>query len=296
MLDRLKGMIRHDTSSNLRKALAAESRGYAAIITRKLDQLGLCYRFPRSQKDFSNTGIQHVRFNRAVATPEGIYLEIDTLRLPRGISLNNINDGTILHDLSVACRRPVVFRSGVESGAWLIVGRDAGVWGIQAKIGFSEIMEHFPEHSRKLLIIPLGVGENHLLKFESIDEFPHALIGGATKAGKTTFMHAWICALILKNSPELLKVVLIDLKGGVEFTRYQRVPHLLEGGFIKDKKDVVPMLEALQKVMEERLSKFEAAGGIQNVAAWNYRHRSAQLYRIIVFIDELASLMLEPDL
>jgi hypothetical protein len=175
------------------------------------------------------------------------------------------------------------------------VGRDAGVWGIQSRIDFSDIMGHFPERSRKLLLLPLGVGENRLLKFDSLDEWPHALVGGATKSGKTTLLHAWICALVLHNRPQMLKLVLIDLKGGVEFTRYKALPHMMEDGFVKDKEQVVPMLERLQRIMEKRLEMFEEAGGIQNVAAWNYQHRP-RLYRVAVFVDELASIMLEPDL
>jgi DNA segregation ATPase FtsK/SpoIIIE-like protein len=156
-------------------------------------------------------------------------------------------------------------------------------------------MERYPENSRKLLLVPLGAGENRLLKFDSIDEWPHALVGGATKSGKTTLLHGWICALLLKNRPRMLKLVLIDLKGGVEFTRYKNVPHMMRDGFVKDKADVVPMLEKLQYIMEDRLEKFEQEGGVQNVAAWNYQHRP-RLYRIVVFVDELASIMLEPDL
>lgn len=286
----------HEENGALKRTLASEARFYADVLIQKMTQLNICYRYPRTQKDVLQSGIQRVKFRRAVTTPEAIYLELDTLRLPRGVSLASINDERILDDLSVACRRPVKFRSGVQAGAWLIVGRDSGVWGIQSRLQFAEIMDRYPDKSRKLLVVPLGVGENHLLKFDSIDEFPHALIGGATKAGKSTFMHAWICALMLKNAPEALRMVLIDLKGGVEFTRYQKAPHLLEGGFIKDKTDVIPMLTTLQKTLEERLAMFEQAGGIQNVAAWNYRHHAKPLYRIVVFIDELASLMLEPDL
>ena len=74
-------------------------------------------------------------------------------------------------------------------------------------------------------------------------------IVGATGAGKTTFLHTWICSLIQHNTPAQVRLALVDLKGGIEFTRYKEIPHMMdaemlgdefkEGGFIKKGGDVV---------------------------------------------------------
>src|SRR5690606_31417726 len=125
------------------------------------------------------------------------------------------NADKILDDLSVACGHPVRFIKSYDS-AWLVVERESGVFGIKSRVPFSDVMKEWPDKSRKVLLVPMGLGRNRRLVYQSLDEFPHALIGGATKSGKTTLLHSWICALILKNSPESLRLVLIDLKGGVE--------------------------------------------------------------------------------
>jgi S-DNA-T family DNA segregation ATPase FtsK/SpoIIIE len=284
----------------LRKQLHREADYFAAVIQARLTQLGIAYRYAKSEKDFVQSNVQQVDFLKAVGTPEGIYLMVDSRRLPRGVRIADLDDDAVLDDLSVACRRPVRFRYSVRSGAWFIVERASGAWGVPRKLVFKEVLAEWPHSSRKKLLVPMGVGENRKLTYRSLANFPHALIGGATGAGKTTMLHGWICSLLMKNPPADLRVGLVDLKGGVEFTRYRALGHVLgnqEGddvdGFAKLADGVVPLLEWLRQEMDGRLERFERAGGIQNVDIWNYRRRSDHLPRIVLFVDELASLMLD---
>jgi len=286
------------------RELSREAKYFADLLSRKLEQLNVCYRYKRNEKDWMERGTQRVKFSLAVVDPDALWLKIDTSprQFPRGISLANIDNPDVLGDLSVSAARPVHFRRS-EDGAWLMVERQAGVFGIK-QIDFADIIEQWPTNEKPLQL-PMGLTHNRKLIYRSLADFPHALIGGATMSGKTTLMHAWICALILKNSPHALKLVLIDLKGGVEFTRYKDLPHLWMyqkedgttlGGFVKNRDNVIPVLDLLRWEMDRRLAMFESAGGQQNIIAWNHYHRKNPLFRIVVFIDELASLMLEPDL
>ncbi len=280
-----------DPESKIKAQLAKEARGYAGLIIRKLDRLGVCYRYKTSEKKH---GLQSVKFNRAVTTPEAIYLEIDTLRLPRGISLSDLCKDEILDDLTVTCRRPIRFRKGTDSGAWLIVEREVGAWGIPRKLTWSDVINHWPEHTSKPLLVPMGVGENRKLVYRSLANMPHALVGGATGAGKTTLLHVWTCSLLMHNSPDQLHLIFIDLKGGAEAQFYEGVPHLVEDGIIYEKEKVIPALELLYETVEKRLEKFRR-GKVQNIAAWNYTHRQ-KLPRMLLIIDELANVMLDKSL
>jgi len=303
MLAKLKSLAAPAMKPTAGRELQSEARYYGDLLSRKLEQLNICYRYRKSEKDFLERGIKRVTFKLAVAQDEAIWLLIDTgpRKFPRGISLADINKPEILNDLSVAAQRPIRFKQSGD-GAWLVIERATGVFGIR-EIGFGEMLENWPQNSRKELLLPFGLAANRRLVYESLVEFPHLLIGGATQAGKTTLTHAWICALALHTPPSRLSLVLIDLKGGVEYTRYQKLPHLwryesTEGpvsGFVKDREKAVPVLELLRWEMDRRLAMFEPSG-VQNIAAWNHRHRSDPMPRIVVFIDELASLMLEPDL
>lgn len=283
-------------------ALTQEARYYAKMLTRKLEQLDICYRYPKSKGDFLDKGISRVQFARAVATPEALYYQIDGLRLPRGVKLADIDAPDILDDLSVACNHPVRMNRDIN-GAWLIIERDSGVFAIPSKLVFADVLNTWPGDSRKPLIVPLGVGQNKVVQFRSLAEMPHALIGGATGAGKTTFLHSWICGLFIHNPPQALRLALVDLKGGTEFTDYKRLPHILTpeetgngidagpNGFVKSPETIIPLLSWLQGEMDSRLSRFESAGGVRNLAEWNFKHRAAQLPRIVLIVDELAVIM-----
>lgn len=291
--------------------LKQDAHYYARLIIKKLEQLDICYRFPKSQRDYMSAGVQRVRIDEAIATPEALYFRIDSLRLPRGVKLADIAAPEVLDDLSVACGRVVRAHRDLN-GAWLIVERDSGNFAIPAKLDFGDVLKAWPTSSLKPLLVPLGAGSNKKIQYRSLAEMPHALVGGATGAGKTTFLHSWICALFIKNRPPDLRLALVDLKGGVEFTRYQVLPHLLETsvvdpddpeavaeqvrGFVKDTEAVIPLLRYLQRQVDQRLARFEAAGGIQNLAEWNYRRKAEHLPRIVVVIDELAVIMYNPAL
>lgn len=296
---------KRDDDAIAARALAREAKFYANLLSNKLEQLNICYRYRKSEKDLIERGVQKVKFNLAVTQEEALWLRIDTSprRFPRGVSLAHIDAETVLSDLSVSAGRPVHFRKS-DNGAWLMIERESGVFGIRAHIDIADMVKAWPDNNA-ILQVPLGLAANRKLIFRSIDEFPHALIGGATKSGKTTLLHAWICALLLRHKPSELQIVMIDLKGGVEFTRYKELPHVwtYEGkdettlhGFVKDREKVIPVLEVLRWEMDRRLALYEQAGGVQHIAMWNYRHRRNPMPHIVIFIDELASLMLEPDL
>jgi len=278
MLQQLTSRLQVKSRDAGERTLRREARYFAGLISKKLEQLDICYRYRKNERDLIERGVKRVSFKIAVTQDEAIWLMIDTSprQLPRGVSLHDINDSKVLNDLSVACARPVRFKQNID-GAWLVIERETGVFGIRSRIEFGDMMKNWPDN--KVLQVPLGLAANRKLVFRSLDEFPHALIGGATKSGKTTLTHAWICALALHNKPQLLNLVLIDLKGGVEFTRYKKLPHLwhfskchgetLEtfDGFVKDRDDVVPVLEILRREMDRRLDMFERAGGVQSIAA-----------------------------
>ena len=60
----------------------------------------------------------------------------------------------------------------------------------------------------------------------ALAEFGHALITGATRSGKSSWIHAALAALLSRNGPDVLRLALVDPKR-VEFVRWAHVPHLL---------------------------------------------------------------------
>ena len=125
---------------------------------------------------------------------------------------------------------------------------------------------------------------------------PHLLIAGTTGSGKSVCVNALIASLLLQNSPEALKFVMVDPKR-VELTFYNGIPHLL-APVVVDLERVVPALQWVSREMDERYRRF-AREGVRNIAEFNTRMQAAGqkgFNYLVVVIDELADLMmLAPD-
>ncbi|WP_322800825.1 DNA translocase FtsK, partial [Thermoflexus sp.] len=121
---------------------------------------------------------------------------------------------------------------------------------------------------------------------------PHLLIAGTTGSGKSVCINALITCLVCNNTPEELRLVLIDPKM-VELVRWNGLPHLY-GKVEFEIERIVGVLRWLTRQMEERYRQF-AAVGARNLADFNARAEEAgetRLPYIVLFIDELADLMM----
>ena len=101
--------------------------------------------------------------------------------------------------------------------------------------------------------------------YGNIEDMPHLLIAGATKSGKSVTVQNLIVSLLYKNSPDDLKILVIDPKR-VEFTIYKNLPHL-GTPVITDAKNAVKALNWAIGEMERRYEYFaENHSGIQNLS------------------------------
>jgi S-DNA-T family DNA segregation ATPase FtsK/SpoIIIE len=125
---------------------------------------------------------------------------------------------------------------------------------------------------------------------------PHLLIAGTTGSGKSVCVNSIIAALLLQNTPDDLKMLMVDPKR-VELTAYNGIPHLAMPVVVELER-VVASLQWVMREMDERYRKF-AKGGTRNIADFNERAKHTgekKLPYLIVIIDELADLMmLAPD-
>jgi S-DNA-T family DNA segregation ATPase FtsK/SpoIIIE len=125
----------------------------------------------------------------------------------------------------------------------------------------------------------LGVNTQNSPVWIDLYSAPHLLIAGETGAGKSVLVNSIICSVLLKNSPETARFVMIDPKQ-VEFTAYKNLPHLLRP-IITSPRAAVAALESLCDTMEERYTRAAARG-------LKYSPETP----IICIIDELADLMI----
>ncbi len=144
----------------------------------------------------------------------------------------------------------------------------------------------------------LGLGRDVSGQAISADlaSMPHLLIAGTTGSGKSVCVNALISGLLLQNTPQDLRFLMIDPKR-VELTAFNGIPHLL-APVVVDLERVVPALQWISREMDDRYRRF-GREGVRNIADYNARRQAIQqepLPYIAVVIDELADLMMmAPD-
>lgn len=129
--------------------------------------------------------------------------------------------------------------------------------------------------------------------FKDIERMPHLLVAGATGSGKSIMIHSIIMSLLYKNSPEMLRFIMIDPKR-VELSIYNGIPHLLSPVITENKKSIAVLRWAIQEM--DRRYKLLLGEGSRDIKSYNSKFRnidtsSSPLPYLIIVIDELADLM-----
>jgi len=127
--------------------------------------------------------------------------------------------------------------------------------------------------------------------YADLARMPHLLVAGATGTGKTIFLNSLIMSLLYRNSPEILRLIMVDPKR-VEFPVYGDLPHLL-CPVILDAQKTINALKWLVGEMERRFDVLSAerTRDIKGYNAIAFKKEIPPLPYIVLIIDELADLM-----
>ena len=142
------------------------------------------------------------------------------------------------------------------------------------------------------LLVALGRNVAGVPVYTDITEGPHLLVAGATGTGKTIFLNTLILSLLYRNTPDQLRMIMVDPKR-VEFQNYNDIPHLL-CPVIYDAQKTINALQWLTREMERRFEVFSEIP-TRNIHTYNSNKtviaNGAQLPYIVFVVDELADLM-----
>jgi len=125
-----------------------------------------------------------------------------------------------------------------------------------------------------------------------LKKLPHLLIAGTTGSGKSVGINAMVVSLLYRNSPDQLKLMMIDPKM-LEFSIYNDIPHLLTPVITSSKQAVV----ALSNMVAEMERRYQLMSQLKtkNIEGYNKKAKKeglSELPYIVVIIDELADLMM----
>ena len=158
-------------------------------------------------------------------------------------------------------------------------------------VSFKDVYEALPDVKKHPLAVAFGKNIKGDVIYADFDEFPHALVAGTTGSGKSIFVNSIIVSLIMRNSPDDLKLVLVDPKK-VEMSRYRDMPHLL-CPIITEAQEAKALMDKLCKEMEERYKLFSDHGHT-NIKEFNEDAPELGLDKlpyILIFFDEYADMV-----
>jgi len=163
------------------------------------------------------------------------------------------------------------------------------------------------KNSKDRLCISLGKGVSGTTYLGNIADMPHLLIAGSTGSGKSVTVHTIITALLYKNGPEKLRLIMVDPKR-VELTLYNGIPHLLTP-VIKEPKKAILALKWAAKEMDRRYEILEKSS-VRDIDSYHKNVLAPALKKvkssddeedkkdapdlmpyIVIVIDELADIM-----
>jgi S-DNA-T family DNA segregation ATPase FtsK/SpoIIIE len=159
--------------------------------------------------------------------------------------------------------------------------------------------------------LPLAMGKDAFGEAVVVDlaSMPHMLVAGATGAGKSVFINSILVSLLIKRSPNQMKLILIDPKQ-LELALYAKLPHLIMPVITDAKTASTALLWAVQE-MERRYS-IMTEFGVRNIEGFNHKLKRApkelvanirkfyeyetedtyELPYIVIIVDEFADLIL----
>lgn len=161
-------------------------------------------------------------------------------------------------------------------------------------VAFGDIITEEYVSSKKNLMIAMGKNIDGTPVYQNIIDMPHALIAGATKSGKSVCINTLLVSLLIKNSPEQLKLILVDPKK-VELAFYNNLPHLATP--VID--DPVIATEALKWSVNEMERRYEllALARVRNIEDYNKKRENKpemeNLPFIVIVVDEFNDLIMQ---
>lgn len=163
---------------------------------------------------------------------------------------------------------------------------------LRGMVGLKDLLRSpaLSSHPSKLAF-PLGFDVSGQPIVADLADMPHLLIAGATGMGKSVMLNALISSLLFRSTPGEVRMVMIDPKR-VELSLFDGIPHLCSP-VIRNVRGAAGIFKAAAQEMDRRYDRLEQKG-TRNIHGYNSQvEPSERMPYIVIFVDELADLMMQ---
>lgn len=211
-------------------------------------------------------------------THEGAAVTQYTLKVNRGVKMSSI--ANLSNDIAIAL--------GAESVRIEAPIKGTNLVGVEVPSKVRKVIDFSESHLHKgTLDIPIGVDLYGDVLYKSLETMPHWLIAGATGSGKSVMLNVALTAIMKQNSPEAVKLVLIDPKQ-VELTQFERSKHLLR----KVVTNTADAAHALNDMVVEMDARYKLLRQKRCRTIEDYNAKGGVMPKIVIVVDEFADLMM----
>lgn len=214
-------------------------------------------------------------------------------RSPRDAGVLHVGYATCVEDLPSWCARVCVTDDAPVCPAWW--------WTVTRMDRQDALPTRFRWRAEEArgrtgtLGVSIGQSQEGPVSLDLVSDGPHALVAGCTGSGKSEALLVWLAAIAHAYSPQRVRFILIDYKGGSTFARLRELPHTQDVLTDLDAGATTRALEGIAHVLRDRERRLSDLG-FPDLAAWERAHEEDPRAappppaRLIVAIDEFRAL------
>lgn len=237
--------------------------------------------------------IKRIHFSESLITLTEIWFKLDgrPQKMPRGVSFYDLmgqeNEDKVIFNLEHGIGRPCRWHKDNRYNIFMRVGLRNANMGVPKIVHWNEVYERLPKTRKR--VVAIGVNQYSKLIYEDFTWWPHLIVAGSTRKGKSTWLIQAIVTLIKRNTPEELQFIFIDLKDGLELAQFENIPHARR--FVTETEETPKLLEELHEEYKSRVAQYRQHN-VKNIKGYNSLPKVKKHPYIILVVDEMADMML----
>jgi hypothetical protein len=250
------------------------------------------------KKDGGKEKTKVPKIERTVIKPDAHHFYLLTSRrlpffgyrwlLPDSVSTEKLTTDEVMDNLRAGTKRQTDFYYTDQNQLVFRVSRLDSPDALPRRVQWRDAMKFYPKGRGEGFPYTVGVTEGRSFHWLDLAADTNILVAGTQGSGKSNLVNGIIGTLVSTHTPAELRLVLIDQKGGIEFTHWKEIPHLL-WEMVKTTDDVQPVLTRLVAVMRKRMTMLEKVNA-KHLDAYNARvDEDQRLERLVIAIDEMSN-------